>query len=91
MTIAEYAGRSAQVGLGAYIAFLGLISVSLGVLNLLPVPVLDGGHLIYYLWEAAAGRPVSEAWQMRLQKAGLNLMGCMMAIATFNDIARHFR
>ena len=91
LTIAEYAGRSAQVGLGAYIAFLGLISVSLGVLNLLPVPVLDGGHLIYYLWEAAAGRPVSEAWQMRLQKAGLILLGCMMAIATFNDIARHFR
>ena len=91
LTIAEYAGRSAQVGLGAYIAFLGLISVSLGVLNLLPVPVLDGGHLIYYLWEAAAGRPVSEAWQMRLQKAGLILLGCMMALATFNDIARHFR
>ena len=91
LTIAEYAGRSAQVGLGAYIAFLGLISVSLGGLNLLPVPVLDGGHLIYYLWEAAAGRPVSEAWQMRLQKAGLILLGCMMAIATFNDIARHFR
>ncbi len=91
LTIAEYAGRSAQVGLGAYIAFLGLISVSLGVLNLLPVPVLDGGHLIYYLWEAAAGRPVSEVWQMRLQKAGLILLGCMMAIATFNDIARHFR
>ena len=91
LTIAEYAGRSAQVGLGAYIAFLGLISVSLGVLNLLPVPVLDGGHLIYYLWEAAAGRPVSEAWQMRLQNAGLILLVFMMAIATFNDIARHFR
>ncbi|MDO4795685.1 MAG: RIP metalloprotease RseP [Brachymonas sp.] len=90
ITIADYAGRSAQAGWSAYIAFLGLISVSLGVLNLLPVPVLDGGHLIYYLWEAAAGRPVSEAWQLRLQKAGLILLGCMMLIATFNDIARHF-
>ena len=90
LTIADYAGRSAQAGLSAYIAFLGLISVSLGVLNLLPVPVLDGGHLIYYLWEAAAGRPVSEVWQLRLQKVGLILLGCMMLIATFNDIARHF-
>ena len=91
LTIADYAGRSAQAGLGAYLAFLGLISVSLGVLNLLPVPVLDGGHLIYYLWEAAAGRPVSEAWQVRLQKIGLILLGCMMVLATFNDIARHLR
>ena len=89
LTIADYAGRSAQAGLSAYIAFLGLISVSLGVLNLLPVPVLDGGHLMYYLWEAAAGRPISETWQVRLQKIGLILLGCMMAIATFNDIARH--
>lgn len=90
ITIASFAGRSAQAGLSAYLAFLGLISVSLGVLNLLPVPVLDGGHLMYYLWEAATGRPVSEIWQLRLQKIGLVLLGGMMLIATFNDIVRQF-
>ena len=91
VTIATFAGRSAQAGLGAYLVFLGLISVSLGVLNLLPVPVLDGGHLMYYLWEAVTGKPVSDVWDVRFKKAGLALLGCMMAIAMFNDISRTFR
>ncbi|MDO5653658.1 MAG: RIP metalloprotease RseP [Brachymonas sp.] len=89
LSIADYAGRSAHAGWGAYLSFLGLISVSLGVLNLLPVPVLDGGHLMYYLWEAVTGKPVSDLWLERMQKVGLVLLGGMMLIATFNDISRH--
>ena len=91
ITIADFAGRSAQAGLGAYLVFLGLISVSLGVLNLMPIPILDGGHLVYYLWEAVTGRPVSEIWDQRFKQVGLVLLGCMMAIAMFNDLSRHFR
>ena len=91
LTIADFAGRSAQAGLGAYLLFLGLISVSLGVLNLMPIPILDGGHLVYYLWEAMTGRPVSEIWDQRFKQVGLVLLGCMMAIAMFNDLSRHFR
>src|SRR5262249_54039934 len=60
VTIADYAGQSAQLGIGAYIAFLALISISLGVLNLLPIPILDGGHLLYYVVEIFKGSPVSE-------------------------------
>ena len=60
LTIADYAGQSAQLGLAYYLGFLALVSVSLGVLNLLPLPMLDGGHLMYYLFEAVTGRPVSE-------------------------------
>ena len=91
ITIADFAGRSAQAGLGAYLVFLGLISVSLGVLNLMPIPILDGGHLVYYLWEAMTGRPVSEIWDQRFKQVGLVLLGCMMAIAMFNDLSRQFR
>ena len=69
-----------------YLGFLAFISVSLGVLNLLPVPVLDGGHLMYYLWEGVTGKPVSEAWLQRLQYVGMSLLLCMMAIAMYNDI-----
>jgi regulator of sigma E protease len=67
LTIADYAGKSASLGLTQYLLFLALISVSLGVLNLLPLPVLDGGHLMYYLWEAVTGRSISDAWMERLQ------------------------
>jgi regulator of sigma E protease len=67
---------------------LALISVSLGVLNLLPLPVLDGGHLMYYLWEGATGRSVSEAWMERLHRAGLAILLMMMSVALFNDVAR---
>ncbi len=88
LTIADYAGRSASLGLTQYLVFLALISVSLGVLNLLPLPVLDGGHLMYYLWEGVTGRPVSEVWLERLQRAGVLVLALMMSIALFNDLTR---
>jgi len=90
LTIADYAGRSASMGLTQYLAFMALISVSLGVLNLLPLPVLDGGHLMYYLWEAVTGRGVSEAWMERLQRTGVAVLLFMMSIALFNDLTRLF-
>jgi regulator of sigma E protease len=88
LTIADYAGKSASLGATAYLLFLALISVSLGVLNLLPLPVLDGGHLMYYLWEAVTGRPVSDVWMERLQRGGVAVLLCLMSIAMFNDVAR---
>ncbi len=88
LTIADYAGRSASLGLTSYLVFLALISVSLGVLNLLPLPVLDGGHLMYYLWEGVTGKPVSEVWLERLQRAGVAMLALMMSIALFNDLTR---
>jgi regulator of sigma E protease len=90
LTIADYAGKSASLGLTQYLLFLALISVSLGVLNLLPLPVLDGGHLMYYLWEAVTGRSVSDAWMERLQRGGVAVLLAMMSIALFNDVARLF-
>jgi regulator of sigma E protease len=88
VAIADYAGQSVRVGWYAYVAFLALISVSLGVLNLLPVPVLDGGHLVYYGLEAIRGRPLSERFLELTQKAGLAVIGLMMAVALFNDLSR---
>jgi regulator of sigma E protease len=88
LTIADYAGRSASMGLSAYLVFLALISVSLGVLNLLPLPVLDGGHLMYYLWEAVTGRAVTDLWLERLQRVGLAALAVLMSIALFNDLTR---
>jgi len=88
LTIADYAGRSASMGLTQYLLFLALVSVSLGVLNLLPLPVLDGGHLMYYLWEGVTGKSVSDAWMERLQRGGVALLLLMMSIALFNDITR---
>ena len=88
ITIADYAGQSASVGLGAYLVFVALVSVSLGVLNLLPLPVLDGGHLMYYLWEAVTGRAVSTVWLERLQRMGVMTLLALMSVALFNDVAR---
>jgi regulator of sigma E protease len=90
LTIADYAGKSAALGLTQYLVFLALISVSLGVLNLLPLPVLDGGHLMYYLWEAVTGKSVSDAWMDRLQRGGVAALLVMMTIALFNDVTRLF-
>ncbi|MFZ4480251.1 MAG: RIP metalloprotease RseP [Rhodoferax sp.] len=90
LTIADYAGKSANMGMTQYLLFLALISVSLGVLNLLPLPVLDGGHLMYYLWEGITGRPISDAWMEYLQRGGIAVLLVMMSIAIFNDINRLF-
>lgn len=88
ITMADYAGRSAQMGWVYFVGFLAFVSLSLGVLNLLPIPVLDGGHLMYYLFEGITGRPVSELWQERLQRGGLAILILMMSLALFNDLAR---
>jgi regulator of sigma E protease len=90
ITIADYAGKSASIGFTRYLLFLALISVSLGVLNLMPLPVLDGGHLMYYLWEGLTGKGVSTAWMNGLQNGGLVLLLVMMSIALFNDVSRLF-
>ncbi|MBK1688614.1 RIP metalloprotease RseP [Rubrivivax gelatinosus] len=88
LTIADYAGQSVQRGAAVYLGFLALVSVSLGVLNLLPLPMLDGGHLMYYIFEAVTGRPVSELWLARLQRGGIAVLLMMMSLALFNDVAR---
>jgi regulator of sigma E protease len=88
ITIADYAGQSVQQGLGYYLGFLALVSVSLGVINLLPLPMLDGGHLMYYIFEGATGRPVSDLWLARLQRGGVAVLLLMMSVALFNDVAR---
>ena len=88
ITIADYAGQSAAHGMTSFAAFLALISISLGVLNLLPLPVLDGGHLMYYLWESLTGKPVSEPWLDWFQKAGLVVLLVMMSVALVNDVSR---
>ncbi|HEU0282384.1 MAG TPA: RIP metalloprotease RseP [Gallionella sp.] len=88
ITIADYAGQSAKTGVAAYFGFLALISISLGVLNLLPIPLLDGGHLLYYVAELVKGSPVSEqAWEIG-QKIGIALLGTLMIFAIYNDINR---
>jgi len=90
VAIADFAGQSARIGVLAYISFLALISVSLGVLNLLPVPVLDGGHLVYYGLEAIKGRPLSERFMQVSQRVGLVAIMGLMAVALFNDLSRLF-
>src|SRR5438105_1847243 len=88
VTIADFAGQSAQMGWISYLTFLALISISLGVLNLLPIPLLDGGHLMYYAIEVIKGRPVSERTMELGQRVGLALLLVMMAFAFYNDLNR---
>ena len=88
LAMADYAGRSASLGLGAYLAYLALVSVSLGVFNLLPLPVLDGGHLLYYLYEAFTGRAPSAQWLDALQRLGLAVLIALMVFSLFNDVVR---
>jgi regulator of sigma E protease len=88
VTIADFAGQSAQMGWVSYVTFLALISISLGVLNLLPIPLLDGGHLMYYAIEMVKGRPVSERAMELGQRVGLALLLVMMAFAFYNDLNR---
>lgn len=88
LTIADYAGQSVQLGLAYYLSFLAVVSISLGVLNLLPLPMLDGGHLLYYLIEGVVGRPLPDAWVERLQRGGLAIILLMMSVAIYNDVAR---
>ena len=86
--MADYAGQTADLGWVYFLSFLAWVSIGLGVMNLLPLPVLDGGHLMYYLFEAVTGRPVSDVWLQRLQKAGLAFLFLLMSLALYNDMAR---
>lgn len=88
ISIAQYAGESADLGLAMFLGFLAIVSISLGVLNLLPIPLLDGGHLLYFLIEYIKGSPVSEAVQVIGQQVGLAFLICLMGIAFYNDIIR---
>ncbi len=88
VTIATFAGESANLGLNTFLSFLALVSISIGVLNLLPIPVLDGGHLMYYIIEIFKGSPVSEQAMLAGQKIGFVLLGLLMTIAIFNDFNR---
>ena len=88
--IAQMAGQQAQEGLGSFLAFLAVLSINLGVLNLLPVPVLDGGHLLFFVVEAIIGRPVAVKHRERAQQVGIFLLMLLMVYAFYNDIARFF-
>lgn len=91
ISIAQYAGQSAEMGLVHFLKFMGLISVSLGVLNLLPIPVLDGGHLFFFAIEGLKGSPVSESIQLFFQRIGIVFLGLLMATAMFMDVGRLFQ
>ncbi len=90
VTIADYAGKSAKLGFDYYIKFMALVSISLGVLNLLPIPVLDGGHLMYHIIEVVRRRPLSERAMEIAQQIGLSILFVLMAFAFFNDLNRLF-
>jgi regulator of sigma E protease len=88
ITIATYAGYTASEGLPTFLSFLAIVSISLGVLNLLPIPLLDGGHLLFYAIEIVKGSALSEEMQLRMQHVGIIVLGCLMVLAFYNDIHR---
>jgi len=90
LSIAEYAGDSAEAGVASFMSFLVLISLSLGFLNLLPIPILDGGQIVFQLVEWLKGSPLSERAQAFGQQVGIALLILLMGVALFNDIARQF-
>ena len=90
ITLADFAGQSAQAGVLVFVGYLALISISLGVLNLLPIPLLDGGHLLYYLAEIVLGRPVSDRAFEVGQRIGMALLAVLMTLALVNDVSRLF-
>jgi regulator of sigma E protease len=90
ITIATYAGYTASEGLPTFLSFLAIVSISLGVLNLLPIPLLDGGHLLFYVIEIVKGSALSEDIQLRMQHVGIVMLGMLMVLAFYNDIQRLF-
>ncbi len=88
LTIADYAGQSAEMGWLPYLAFLAIVSISLGVLNLLPIPLLDGGHLMYYIFESVRGRPVSERAMEIATRIGMGILMVLVTVALYNDFQR---
>lgn len=90
INIAQYAGYSAAIGVVPFLAFLAIVSISLGIINLLPIPILDGGHLVYHLSELLTGHPVSERTEIIGQHIGLGMLAMLMGLALYNDLARIF-
>ena len=88
ITIADYAGQSARLGLGIFLGLIAFISINLGLMNLMPIPMLDGGHLLYYCVEIIQGRPPSERFLEMSQRAGMAVLACLMSVALFNDFSR---
>jgi regulator of sigma E protease len=88
ITIADYAGQSARLGLGIFLGLIAFISINLGLMNLMPIPMLDGGHLLYYCVEIIQGRPPSDRFLEMSQRAGMAVLACLMSVALFNDFSR---
>ena len=88
ISIANYAGKTAQISLSAFLSFLALVSIGLGLINLLPIPLLDGGHLLFYLIEILKGSPLSQTVQQLLIKLGLLVILSLTFIAVYNDLSR---
>ncbi|HDY85788.1 MAG TPA: RIP metalloprotease RseP, partial [Methylophaga sp.] len=90
ISIAKVAGSSAEQGWMSFVSFLAMISITLGILNLLPIPMLDGGHLSMFIIEAIRGKPLSETTQVQAQKIGMIILLAVMFVAFFNDLSRLF-
>ena len=90
LSIAKYAGASAEFGVVPFLMFLAILSISLGILNLLPVPVLDGGHLVYFLIEAIKGTPVSDTVMYWGQQIGFGIIAVLIGLALYNDVLNLF-